>query len=102
MLIANFGGVTVSGAKADAIGRMSSLSRIIALSFHNCRGNALIVDCNSSKPNYSLLVFPPPSCMVEYALRTSTCLDPTPVVFGFSTAHESALECDARLVVEAI
>ena len=40
--------------------------------------------------------------MVDYALRTSTCLDPTPVVSGLSTAHESAPECDAKLVVEAI
>ena len=92
---------TVSRAAADATGRMSSLSGAIASSFHNCRGNALIVDCSSSKANYYLLVFPP-SCMVLYALQTSTCLDPTPVMSGLSTAHESAPECDARLIVEAI
>ena len=80
---------------------MSSLSGAIASSFDNCRGNALNVDCSSSKANYYLLVFPP-ICMVKYALQTSTCLDLTPVVSGLSIAHESAPECDARLVVEAI
>ena len=54
---------TVSGAAAAATGRMSSLSGAIASSFHNCIGNALIVDCSSSKANYYLLVFPL-SCMV--------------------------------------
>nr|POF06306.1 hypothetical protein CFP56_51587 [Quercus suber] len=53
---------TVSGAASDATGKMSSLSGAIASSFHNCRGNALIVDCSSSKANYYLLVFPL-SCM---------------------------------------
>ncbi|KAM4103014.1 hypothetical protein ACJW30_06G047100 [Castanea mollissima] len=93
---------TVSGAAAAATGRMSSLSGAIASSFHNCRSNALFVDCSSSKAKYHLLVFSPSGCMVQYVLRTSTCLDPTPVVSGLSTGHESAPECDARLVVEAI
>ncbi|GMY31425.1 autophagy-related protein 18f isoform X2 [Fagus crenata] len=93
---------TVSGAAAAATGRMSSLPGAIASSFHNCRGNALFLDCSSSKAKYHLLVFSPSGCMLQYALRTSTSLDPTPVVSGLSTTHESAPECDARLVVEAI
>ncbi|KAK7846201.1 hypothetical protein CFP56_008256 [Quercus suber] len=48
---------TVSGAASDATGKMSSLSGAIASSFHNCRGNALIVDCSSSKANYYLLLY---------------------------------------------
>ena len=35
-------------------------------------------------------------------MQTLTCLDPAPVVSGLSTAHESAPECDARLVVPEV
>ncbi|KAF5478822.1 hypothetical protein F2P56_005352 [Juglans regia] len=93
---------TVSGAAAAATGRMSSLSGAIASSFHNCRGNALYVDCSSSKSKYHLLVFSPSGCMTQYVFRTSTCLDPTANVPGLSTGPELAPECDARLVIEAI
>ncbi|KAG2682139.1 hypothetical protein I3760_11G177800 [Carya illinoinensis] len=93
---------TVSGAAAAATGRMSSLSGAIASSFHNCRGNALYVDCSSSKSKYHLLVFSPSGCMTQYVLRTSTCLDPTANVSGLTTGPELAPECDARLVIEAI
>jgi hypothetical protein len=93
---------TVSGAAAAATGRMSSLSGAIASSFHNCRGNALYADCHSLKAKYHLLVFSPSGCMIQYVLRTSTFLDPTVLVSGLNTAPDSAPECDARLVVEAI
>jgi hypothetical protein len=41
-------------------------------------------------------------CMIQYVLRTSTFLDPTVLVSGLNTAPDSATECDAGLVVEAI
>lgn len=93
---------TVSGAAAAATGRMGSLSGAIASSFHNCKGNALHLDCSSSKSKYHLLVFSPSGCMIQYALRISAGLDATTAVSGLHTAYESGQEFDARLVIEAI
>ncbi|KAG6634552.1 autophagy-related protein 18f-like isoform X2 [Carya illinoinensis] len=93
---------TVSGAAAAATGRKSFLSGAIASSFHNCGGNALYVDCSSSKATYHFMVFFPSSCLTQYMLQTSTCLGPMAVVPGLSSSAESAPECDARLVIEAV
>lgn len=93
---------TVSGAAAAATGRMSSLSGAIASSFHKCRGNTSYMDCNNSKAKYHLLVFSPSGSMIQYVLRTPICVDPTAIVSVLRTAPESPLECDARLVIEAI
>lgn len=91
---------TVSGAAAAATGRMSLLSGAIASSFCNCKG-ALHLDGNRFKTKYYMLVFSPTGSMIQYALGTSTSQDSI-VVSGLTPAHESALEFDARLVVEAI
>uniref|UniRef100_A0A5B7B4D3 Putative autophagy-related protein 18f isoform X1 n=1 Tax=Davidia involucrata TaxID=16924 RepID=A0A5B7B4D3_DAVIN len=93
---------TVTGAAAAATGRMSSLSGAIASAFHNCKGNDFNVDANSLKAKYHLLVFSPSGCVIQYALRISSGLDSVTAVSGLTTAYESAPECDARLVVEAI
>ncbi|KAF7833879.1 autophagy-related protein 18f-like [Senna tora] len=92
---------TVSGAAAAATGRLSLHSGAIASSFFNCKGSALYVDGNHYKTKYHLLVFSPTGSMIQYALGTSTGQDSI-VVSGLTHAHESALEVDAKVVVEAI
>lgn len=92
---------TVSGAAAAATGRISLHSGAIASSFCKCKGSALYVDGNRFKTKYHLLVFSPTGSMIQYALGTSTCQDSV-VVSGSTPVYESALDVDARLVVEAI
>ncbi|GMY31491.1 autophagy-related protein 18f-like isoform X1 [Fagus crenata] len=77
---------TVSGAAAAATGRMSSLPGAIASSFHNCRGNALFLDCSSSKAKYHLLVFSPSGCMVLLEIIT---YNPTLERVGASNRYKS-------------
>ncbi|KAA8526937.1 hypothetical protein F0562_008834 [Nyssa sinensis] len=93
---------TVTGAAAAATGRMSSLSGAIASAFHDCKGTDFNMDSSSLKARYHLLVFSPSGCVIQYALRTSLGRDSVTAVSGFTSAYESAPECDARLVVEAI
>ncbi|XP_057950223.1 autophagy-related protein 18f [Malania oleifera] len=93
---------TVTGAAAAATGRLGSFSGAIASSFHNCKSNDLFVDSCSLKVRYHLLVFSPSGCVIQYALRFSTGLDSMTPMSGLGSAYESALECDGRLVVEAI
>ncbi|KAI9083092.1 hypothetical protein K1719_034996 [Acacia pycnantha] len=91
---------TVSGAAAAATGRTSFQSGVIASSFCNGKGSALYVDGNLIRTKYHLLVFSSAGSMIQYALGKSMGQDS--VVSGLTQAHESALEVDSRLVVEAI
>ncbi|XP_028807731.1 autophagy-related protein 18f [Neltuma alba] len=91
---------TVSGAAAAATGRTSFRSGVIASSFCDSKGSALHVDGNYFKTKYHLLVFSSTGSMIQYALGTAMGQDS--VVSGLTQAHESALEADTRLVVEAI
>ncbi|KAI3456987.1 hypothetical protein Pfo_013650 [Paulownia fortunei] len=93
---------TVSGAAAAATGRMSSLSGVITSAFHNCKGNDMCLDNSSSIKNYYLLVFSPPGCVIQYALRISLGFNGMTSLPGASATCESSLDCDARLMVEAI
>ncbi|CAK9176262.1 unnamed protein product [Ilex paraguariensis] len=93
---------TVTGAAATAAGRFSTPSGAFASAFHSCRGNDLFVDTSSLKANYHLLIFSPPGCIVQYALRVSSGQDSVPAVPVLSAAYESDLECDTRLVIEGI
>lgn len=93
---------TVSGAAAAATGRYSPLSGAIASAFHNCKGNGMHGDLSSLKKNYYLLVFSPSGCVIQYALRFSPASDGTTALPGVSLTCESSLDCDARLMVEAI
>ncbi|CAK9150291.1 unnamed protein product [Ilex paraguariensis] len=93
---------SVSGAAATAAGRKSSPSGAIASAFHNCKGNEMFVDTSSLKSKHHLLVFSPSGCVIQYAFHVSSGLDSVTAMPGLSAAYESAPECDARLVVEAI
>ncbi|GFP89981.1 autophagy-related protein 18f, partial [Phtheirospermum japonicum] len=90
---------TVSGAAAAATGRLSSLSGAIASIFHDGNSNPR-GDSSSLKKNYYLLVFSPSGCVMQYALRFLSALDD--VAAGVSYNHESDLDYDARLMVEAL
>ncbi|KAK6934390.1 BCAS3 domain [Dillenia turbinata] len=92
---------TVTGAAAAATGRVSSLSGAIASSFYMCKGNDLHAGTNSLKAKYHLLVFSPPGCVIQYALRISPGLDSV-AVSGLTAAYDTGPEIDSRLVVEAI
>ncbi|KAK6154397.1 hypothetical protein DH2020_008645 [Rehmannia glutinosa] len=94
---------TVSGAAAAATGRLSSsLSGAIASAFREGEGSDMRGDFSYLKKNYYLLVFSPSGCVMKYALRFLPALDGMPAVPGVSSNHESNLDCDARLMVEAM
>lgn len=93
---------TVSGAAAVATGRFHSLPGVIASCFHICKRSDSYADRNSSKSKYHLLVFSPSGCMIQYALQVSTGLDPISTLAEVGNAYESAVDCDGRMVVEAI
>lgn len=93
---------TVSGAAAAATGRPGSLSGAIASSFHNCKGNNTLDNIGSVDRSYHLLVFSPSGSLIQYALRLSPTSNGMTSLSGVSTTSESDLDCDARLVVEAL
>ncbi|KAK3001077.1 hypothetical protein RJ639_022248 [Escallonia herrerae] len=93
---------TVSGAAAAAAGRTGPLSGAIASVFHICKGQGLYSDTSFLKAKYHLLVFSSSGCVVQHAFRVSSGLDSAAAVSGLSTVYGSALECDTRLVVEAM
>ncbi|KAG8386192.1 hypothetical protein BUALT_Bualt03G0123400 [Buddleja alternifolia] len=90
---------TVTGAAAAATGWMGSLSGAIASVFHNCKGDDMCIDNNSSKKSYYLLVFSPSGCVIQYALRISPAVNGMMSLPGVS---ESSLTSDARSMVEPI
>ncbi|XAR67484.1 hypothetical protein NMG60_11002258 [Bertholletia excelsa] len=92
---------TVTGAAAAATGKMNSLSGAIASAFYNCKSNDLHSGANVEKEKYHLMVFSSSGCMVQYALQAPTGQESATVVSELGS-HESATECDARLVVDAI
>lgn len=93
---------TVSGAAAVATGRFHSLPGAIASCFYACKRSDSYADQNSSKAKYHLLVFSPSGCMIQYALQISTGLDSMSTLAEVGNAYESAVDCDGRMVVEAI
>ncbi|KAI4390106.1 hypothetical protein MLD38_002254 [Melastoma candidum] len=93
---------TVSGAAAAATGRLSSLSGAIASSFHDCKGSNAFTDRSSEKAKHHLLVFSHSGSMIQYALQIPTGLDSVTAVAGGGNGHDSTVDCDGRLVVEAI
>uniref|UniRef100_A0A5B7B0J8 Uncharacterized protein n=1 Tax=Davidia involucrata TaxID=16924 RepID=A0A5B7B0J8_DAVIN len=93
---------TVTGAAVAATGRLNSFSGAIASAFHNCKGNDFCGDTSSLKAKYYLLVFSRSGCVIQHALRIPSGQDSATAASGLSAAYESASECDARLVVEAI
>ncbi|XP_073016237.1 autophagy-related protein 18f-like isoform X1 [Primulina eburnea] len=93
---------TVSGAAAVATGRVSSLSGTIASAFHNCKGNDTCTDASSMKKCYYLLVFSPSGSLIQYALQLSPAFSGMMSLPGSNVTGESGLDCDARLVIDAI
>ncbi|KAI4340059.1 hypothetical protein MLD38_024933 [Melastoma candidum] len=93
---------TISGAAAAATGRLSSLNGAIASSFHNCRGSNAFTDRSSEKAKHHLLVFSPSGSMIQYALQIPTGLDTVTAMTRVGNSPDSAVDCDGRLVVEAI
>ncbi|XP_075503183.1 LOW QUALITY PROTEIN: autophagy-related protein 18f-like [Primulina tabacum] len=93
---------TVSGAAAAATGRVSSLSGTIASAFHNCKGNDTCTDASSMKKCYYLLVFAPSGSMIQYALQLSPAFSGMTTLPGSNVTCESGLDCDARLLIDAI
>ncbi|OVA10916.1 WD40 repeat [Macleaya cordata] len=81
----------IGGAAAAATG-VSSLSGPIASSF-----------CASSlRMKYHLLIFSPSGCVIQYVLRLSNGSNSGAIVSELSTAYESAIDCDAKLVIEPL
>ncbi|XP_060189890.1 autophagy-related protein 18f [Lycium barbarum] len=93
---------TLSGAAAAATGNISSLSGSIASAFQYYKDYNQCTDATFLKSTYHLLVFSSPGCVIQYTLRMCSGLDPVTTTTAVGTTHESGLEVDTRLVVDAI
>ncbi|CAH9119859.1 unnamed protein product [Cuscuta epithymum] len=90
---------TVSGAAAAATGRTSHHSTAIASAFHFCQNNNQSdVDPNLVVFNYRLLVFSASGCLIQYALRASTGIEPGSASPSLSTTADLGVEPETKLI----